>query len=115
MKLGNAELPTISWSLEAFTVPLITKKCAAGESGVFGVVGVGVGAGVFLVVVVLFDPAADAEPATNTARVAPSANIKNVVAVAAAALRRGLRLLTTYLPCRSPAPPGSRALPGAGR
>src|SRR5258707_14380387 len=71
---------------------------------------------VLLVVVVVFDDAADAEPATNTASVAPSANVTSVSAVTAAALRRGVvGLLTTYLPCRSPAPPGSRALPGAGR
>src|SRR5438270_13341953 len=65
--------------------------------------------------VVVFDDAADAEPATSTATVAPSANITSVIATAAAALRRGEGLLTTYLPCRSPVPPGSRALRGAGR
>src|SRR5437868_3238946 len=65
--------------------------------------------------VVVFDDAADAEPATSTATVAPSANITSVIATAAAALRRGEGLLTRYLPCRSPVPPESRALRGAGR
>src|SRR4051812_27565480 len=105
----------------------MTKKCAAGVSGIV-VVGVDVGVGVvvfvFVVVVVVvfvfvvvvpFDPAADAEPVTNTASVAPSENITSVAATAAAALRRGVGLLTTYLRCRSPVPRGSRSPPGASR
>src|SRR4051812_3037787 len=92
----------------------MTKKCAAGESGPVVVVRVGVLPFVF-VVVVPFDPAADAEPATSTASVAPSEKATSVVAMTAAALRRGAGLVTTYLPCRSPVPPGSRSLPGAGR
>src|SRR5438105_872952 len=98
----------------------MTKKCAA---GVAGPVVIGVGAGVFFFVVVVvvffvvvpFDPAADAEPATSTASVAPRQNVTSVIAVTAAAWRRGRRLLTTHLPCRSPVPPGSRSLRGAGR
>src|SRR5579872_4838192 len=62
-----------------------------------------------------FDAAADAEPTTNTASSAPSENATSVNTIAAAALRRGAGLVTTYLPCRSPAPPGSRSLPAAGR
>src|SRR5258707_6222461 len=102
----------------------MTKKRSPGDSVVAVVlVSVGLLAAALLVVVfdvllvvVVFDDAADAEPATNTASVAPSEPVTSVGAVTAAALRRGVvGLLTTYLPCRSPAPRGSRALPGAGR
>src|SRR5712691_4856804 len=68
-----------------------------------------------LVVVFPFDGAADAEPATNTASVAPSENITSVIAMTAAVLRRGAGVLTAYVPCRSPVRPGSQSLPGAGR
>src|SRR3989442_15972675 len=68
-----------------------------------------------LLVVFFFGDAADAEPATNTASIAPSENITSVIATTATALRRGVGLLTTHLPCRSPVAPGSRSLPGGGR
>src|SRR2546423_1914073 len=99
----------------------MTKKYAAGESGLVGVLVVGVFVFVVsvvvlvVVVVVPFDDAADAEPETNTASVTPSENVASVVATTTAALRRGAGLLTTDLPCRSPGPPGSRSLAGADR
>src|SRR5690348_17572284 len=46
---------------------------------------------------VVGDVFADAEPATSTARISPIANVDTVSATPAAALRRGVRFLTTYL------------------
>src|SRR5438552_3487003 len=94
----------------------MTKKRSPGDAVVVvkpvAVVYFGVAA---LLVVFFFGDAADAEPATNTASIAPSENVTSVSAMTAAALRRGVvGLLTTHSPCRSPVP-GSRLLPGAGR
>src|SRR5258706_11075453 len=103
----------------------MTKKVSPGECGVVvvydgsvAVVCVGVVGDLdVLFVVVVFDPAADAEPATNTDSVTPRENTTSVMAPAATALRRGVGLLTTHLRCRcrSPVAPGSRALRGADR
>src|SRR4051794_3380366 len=112
----------MTWSLAAFTVPLMTKKRSPGDSVVVVMLAGVVSTGDALPVVVfdvlffgdVFDDAADAEPATNTDSIAPSENV-SVSAMTVAARRRGVGLLTTYLRCRCPAPPGSRSLAGAGR
>src|SRR4051812_48428978 len=103
----------------------MTKKLSPGDAGIVDVYD---GSVVVVVVfgdvvvdfdvlsfVVVFDDAADAEPATNTDSVTPSENTTSVIATPATALRRGVGLLTTHLRCRSPVAPGSRSLPGAGR
>src|SRR5512141_2080173 len=68
-----------------------------------------------VVVVFVFVVVADAGRATNTPAVNPSELTTSIIAATPTALRLGASLLTTYLPCRSPVPPGSRSLPGAGR
>src|SRR3954453_19700342 len=91
-------------------------KNARADSGVVvvydGSMGVGVDFDVLFVVV--FEDAADAEPATNTASVTPNENVTSVAATATA-LRREPIFLTTHHRGRSPVAPGSRSLPGAGR
>src|SRR4051812_18136887 len=93
-------------------------KNALADSGVVvvydgrvGVVGVDFDV---LFVVVVFDDAADAEPATNTASVIPNQNVTSVAATATA-LRREAIFLTTHHRFRFPVAPGSRLLPEAGR
>src|SRR5436305_13507541 len=92
-------------------------KNAPADSGVVvvydGRVGVGVDFDVLFVVVV-FDDAADAEPATNTASVIPNENVTSVAATATA-LRREAIFLTTHHRCRFPVAPAFRSLPGAAR
>src|SRR3954469_8394099 len=92
-------------------------KNARADSGVVvvydGSMGVDVGFDVLFVVVV-FEDAADAEPATNTASVTPNENVTSVAATTTA-LRREPIFLTTHHRRRSPVAPGSRSLPGAGR
>src|SRR4051812_2760941 len=101
----------------------MTKKVSPGDCGVVVVYDGSIGVvcvvvadfAVLFFFVVVFDPAADAEPATSTAAATPSENIASVIAAAAATFRRRGCRLTTRLRCRSPVPPESRSLPGAGR